>query len=30
LSYVDQMAISNYNHDYDQDEFEVFDDITGY
>ena len=30
LSYVDQMAISNYNHDYDQDEFEVFDDVTGY
>ena len=30
LSYVDQMAISNYNHDYDQDEFEVYDDITGY
>lgn len=30
LSYVDQMAISNYNHDYDQDEFEVLDDVTGY
>lgn len=30
LSYVDQMAISNYNHDYDQDEFEVFDDLIGY
>lgn len=30
LSYVDQMAISNYNHDYDQDDFEVLDDIIGY
>lgn len=30
LSYVDQMAISNYNHDYDQDDFEVFDDLIGY
>lgn len=30
LSYVDQMAISNYNHDYDQDDFEVLDDLIGY
>lgn len=30
LSYVDQMAISNYNHDYDQDDFEVLDNIIGY
>ena len=30
LSYVDQMAISNYNHDYDQDDFEVLDELIGY
>lgn len=30
LSYVDQMAISNYNQDYEQDEFEVLDNLIGY
>lgn len=30
LSYVDQLAISNYNTDYDQDEFEVLDVTVGY
>lgn len=30
LSYVDQMAIANYNADYEQDEYEVLDPISGY
>jgi phage terminase large subunit-like protein len=30
LSYVDQLAIANYNVDYDEEDYEVFDPISGY
>ena len=30
LSYVDQLAIANYNADYEEDEWEVYDKIAGY
>lgn len=30
LSYVDQLAVANYNQDYEEDEYEVFDKISGY
>lgn len=30
LSYVDQLAIANYNQDYEEEEFEIFDKIAGY
>jgi len=30
LSYIDQLAIANYNADYEEDEWEVFDKIAGY
>ncbi len=30
LSYVDQLSISNYNADYEEDEWEVYDKISGY
>jgi phage terminase large subunit-like protein len=30
LSYIDQLAISNYNQDYEDDEYEVFDVVSGY
>jgi hypothetical protein len=30
LSYVDQLAIANYNADYEEDEWEVLDKISGY
>jgi phage terminase large subunit-like protein len=30
LSYVDQLAVANYNADYEEDEFEVLDPISGY
>ncbi len=30
LSYVDQLAIANYNQDYEEEEYEVFDKIAGY
>lgn len=30
LAYVDQLAIANYNQDYEEDEYEVFDPISGY
>ena len=30
LSYIDQLAIANYNQDYEEDEYEVLDPISGY
>jgi hypothetical protein len=30
LSYVDQLAIANYNADYEDDGYEVLDPISGY
>jgi phage terminase large subunit-like protein len=30
LSYVDQLAVANYNADYEEDEFEILDPIAGY
>lgn len=30
LSYVDQLAVTSYNQDYEEDEYEVFDPIAGY
>lgn len=30
LSYIDQLAIANYNVDYDEEDYEVFDPISGY
>jgi phage terminase large subunit-like protein len=30
LSYIDQLAITSYNTDYEEDEWEVYDKIAGY
>lgn len=30
LSYIDQLAVANYNQDYEEEEFEVYDKIAGY
>jgi hypothetical protein len=30
LSYIDQLAITSYNADYEEDEWEVYDKIAGY
>jgi hypothetical protein len=30
LAYIDQMVVSNYNQDYDEDDYEVLDVISGY
>jgi phage terminase large subunit-like protein len=30
LSYIDQLAVANYQQDYEEDEYEVFDKIAGY
>ena len=30
LSYIDQLAVANYNQDYEEDEYEVLDPISGY
>jgi hypothetical protein len=30
LSYIDQLAIANYNQDYEDDDYEVLDVISGY